>query len=249
MTHLHRSTASALAGILSVDQAAQFLGSKPAEVQRLIAHGTLADNRNATASVFMRHDLEAFIGRGKPGLKSLNIRGGWFTNDPTFIDRAEFQQRIRRHAGDLAEVSDEQLENAPRGAEFRCPPTREMVIAFRSDATAGTFGGRNRTSGISVGVAAIAGALRSEAASIINRQSRTGLGATPAIDTLFATPKSFSRIVEKSKAALSGLDVVFNEKRTVPGNLRPINVTRRVRLAALSADLESDVRQAIELAF
>jgi hypothetical protein len=243
-----------MAGILSVSQAADMLDASPLDVQRLIGIGALNDNRNTTGSVVMQKDLEAFMGRKCPGLIHLRKSHGWFATDHKLIDRNEFNRRIRRHATDLAEVSNAELESAfnanrrSRSYEFTIQPTPKMKDAFNADVTGSLIG--SKATGLSVGVSAIASTLRSEALPIARKlQDRKSFSGPDPIEFLYSTPERFAAVLKGAMAKLSALDLPFVETKSVAFCGRPLTVKRRVAFSALSSDFNADIKRAVELAF
>ncbi|MCA9139961.1 MAG: hypothetical protein KDB00_24480 [Planctomycetales bacterium] len=248
-----------MAGILSVGDASEILGANPIDVQRLIALGEMPDTRNQNGSVVMRDDLEKYMGRRVPNLKTLRTRHGWFAHDCSLVERTEFQRRIRKHAGELATATDEQVEAAykanPRQKplRFTATPTQAMRDCFAADSTGTLFARSN--SGVPLGVSAMASVLRDGALREVNRRlGRRGMSIGPvggltAIEAFYESPESFKAIVEAAKSALTALDVTFDESRKLPSVDRELSVATTVSLSSLSANYARHLAMAIDLAF
>ncbi|QDV42949.1 hypothetical protein Enr13x_28010 [Stieleria neptunia] len=248
-----------MAGILSVGDAAEMLGANPIDVQRVIALGELDDNRNKDGNVVMRGDLERFMGRRAPNLKSLRTRDGWFAHDPTLVQRDEFQRRIRRHAGELAQVTDEQIDAAykanprQRPLTFTVAPTKSMRDCFAADSTGTLFA--RKPSGVPLGVSAMAAVLRDGALREVNRRlgrrgmSKGGVGSRHALETLYESPEAFKGIAEAAKSALTALDVAFHESRKPASAPGEVSILTTVKLSSLSTNFDHHVAMAVDLAF
>lgn len=240
-------------GILSVEQAAEMLGVAPTAVKRLIAlnAGHLPDNRNAKGSVVMQSDLEAYIGRGSRDLTMPAIDGGWFITSSGHVSRSAYLSAMKRFADAVPEVSDRQVQEAysrdesARVLTFNVKPPAAMIAAFRADYNA-RLGAPPAQAGFSFGVASLMSRLRDNAKFIVDRNK--GLG--PAIWKLYETPEQFRQFVDRSRSTIEAdMRITFRDARNVEGRYSIVTVDRQVEIRDLSADLEADIRRAIELAF
>tara|TARA_A100001391_G_scaffold195139_1_gene172111 strand:- start:644 stop:1432 length:789 start_codon:yes stop_codon:yes gene_type:complete len=242
------------AGILSINQAAEFLRCDPLQVQRAIAFGNLPDTRDSKGSIVFQADAERFIGQGRPNIDSPEFASGWFKPSRGEVNRVAFQSKIRAAGASLGKVTDEQLKAAfhanRRKTSFRfgALPTEAMRAVFDKKQSSG-FGASDTL--LTFGEAALATGIRDAARRKV-RQMKVSFaeGMESDITKLYASPERFKHVFAQSlSGSLTELAVTFEESRSIEGRSGPVRVFQVVPFAAFSSGLELNAARLLHLAF